>query len=238
MNATARLVGVAPDTVSKLLVNAGTACASFHDENVRELGCQYIQCDEMWSYTYCRAPNLPEAKATPSDAGDIWTWTAIDQQSKLLVSWYVGNRGLLSAKSLMFDLRSRLAGNVQITTDGHAPYPEAVEAAFGMDVDYAQSVGVQGLARAVIGAPDMAHITTSHNERHNLTMRMSMKRYARSTNAFSKKLVNHCHNLAIYGVWYNWCRPHNALGGATTPAMAAGLADYPKDMDWMVGLSK
>jgi IS1 family transposase len=253
MRSISRVVGVSINTVTKLLVDAGTACAAYHDEHVRGVTASRIQCDEIWSFCYAKAKNVARAKAAPGDAGDVWTWSALDSDSKLVVSWLVGGRDSDYAIEFMDDLRSRLENRVQLTTDGHKAYLEAVEGAFGGDVDYAQLVKLYGEPKekgperkyspsvclgarktAVEGNPDPACVSTSHVERHNLTMRMSMRRFTRLTNAFSKKVENHCHALALYFVWYNFCRIHKSL--RVTPAMAAGVTDTLRDMEWIAGL--
>ena len=194
-----RVAGVSINTVTKLLVDAGTVCATFHDEMVRNVAATRVQCDKIWSFCY----------AKPANAGDVWTWTGLDAESKLVVSWMAGGRDSDYAMMFMDDLRSRLANGVQLTTDGHKAYLEAVEGAFE-------------------GNPDLAHVSRSYTERHNLTMRMQMRRFTRLTNAFSKKVENHLHSLALYFVWYNWVRTHKAHKLA--PAMAAGLTDKLMDM--------
>ena len=252
MRSTSRITGVSINTVAKLLVDAGRACAAFHEEHVVEVPARLVQCDEIWSFCYAKRRNVGNAVAAPDGAGDVWTWTALDPDSKLIVSWLVGSRDADTGIEFMDDLRGRLANRVQLTTDGHRAYLEAVEGAFGGDVDYAQLVKIYGKAEeeaerrysppvcigtrkaVVVGSPDLAEASTSLVERHNLTMRMSMRRFTRLTNAFSKKLENHCHALALYFVWYNWVRPHKSLG--MTPAMAAGLAMQPYTWDWLVGL--
>ncbi len=254
MRSISRVVDVSFNTVVKLLADAGRACEAYHDETVRNVPAKRVQCDEIWSFCYAKAKNVPMAKAAPEGAGDVWTWTALDIDSKLLVTWLVGGRDSDYAIELMDDLRSRLANRVQLTTDGHRAYLEAVEGAFGGDIDYAQLVKLYGedksqsperqyspsvctgaRKRSVEGEPDPTKISTSHVERHNLTMRMSMRRFTRLTNAFSKKIENHCHALALYFVWYNFCRQHKSLGGIS-PAMAAGVSDTLHDMEWIVSL--
>jgi len=246
MRSISRVCDVSINTVSKLLVDAGTACAAFHDEKVRGVKASRVQCDEIWAFTHCKQRNVPTAKATPQGAGDTWTWTGIEADSKLIVSWLVGGRDSGCAIEFMDDLRSRLANRVQLTTDGHKAYLEAVEGAFGSDVDYGQLVKLFGAAPEALkgryspaectgirririeGNPDPNHVSTSYVERQNLTMRMSMRRFTRLTNAHSTKVANHCHALALYFTWYNWVRIHSAI--RVTPAMAAGLTD--KLMDW------
>ena len=249
MRATARLADVSFNTVAKLLTDAGKVCADLHDEMVQGVTASRIQCDEIWSFTYAKQKNVKTAKAAPSEAGDTWTWTALDSDSKLIVSWLVGGRDSEYAIEFMDDLRSRLANRVQLTTDGHKAYLEAVEGAFGGDVDYAQLIKLYGEApeaqkryspttcvgarkRRIEGNPDRAAVSTSYVERQNLTMRMHMRRFTRLTNAFSKKFENHMHMVALYTVWYNFIRIHKTL--RVTPAMEAGLSDALWDMDDLV----
>jgi IS1 family transposase len=236
-----RVCGVSINTVSKLLVDAGMACATYHDEMVRNVAAKRIQSDEIWSFTYAKAKNVRGAKAAPDGAGDTWTWTALDSDSKLMVSWWVGDRTVDTGVPFLRDLQSRLANRIQLTTDGHGAYLHSVARTFGNDIDFAQLVKIYKESgetvrgryspsecigtrcNVVKGNPDQDHVSTSHAERQNLTMRMSMRRFTRLTNAFSKKFQNHCHSLAIYFVWYNWIRKHKSIG--TTPAIAAGLTD-------------
>ena len=240
MRSISRVADVSINTVSKLLVEAGEACLILHDDTVRNVKASRVQCDEIWSFCHAKQKNVATAKAAPEGAGDVWTWTALDADTKLIVSFYVGDRSGESAMVLMDDLRARLANRVQLTTDGHKAYLEAVEGAFGADVDFAQLVKLYGPTITApgryspaecIGAkkvrregnPDIAHVSTSYVERQNLTMRMSMRRFTRLTNGFSKKLDNHIHALALYFAFYNFCRIHKTL--RMSPAMAAGITD-------------
>lgn len=251
MRSISRVVGVSINTVTKLLVEAGEACATYHDETVRDVNVARVQCDEIWSFCYAKAKNVATAKAAPEEAGDVWTWTALDADSKMILSYLVGGRDAAYANEFMHDVASRLATRVQLTTDGHGPYLEAVEGAFGIDVDFATLIKQYGPAPegtkrysppVCVGArkerwtgnPDSKHVSTSYVERQNLTMRMSMRRFTRLTNAFSKKIDNHIHMLSLYFVHYNFCRIHKTLRMA--PAMAAGVSDTLRDMEWVVGL--
>ncbi len=246
MRSISRVTGVSINTVTKLLVDAGRACAEFHDEAVRHVKAERVQCDEIWSFTYAKGAHVLSAKAAPQRAGDTWTWTALDADSKLIISWLVGPRVKDAARGFMYDLSMRLGGSpVQITTDGLRAYVDAVWENFGESVDFGQLVKLYGptpigqhrysppecvgaVKTPVFGNPDPDYISTSFVERQNLTMRMQMRRFTRLTSGFSKKFENHCHALAIYFVWYNWIRIHATL--RVTPAMAAGLTD--KLMDW------
>ena len=251
MRSISRIADVSINTVGKLLVEAGEACLALHDETVRNVKASRIQCDEIWSFCYAKQKNVADAKAAPDGAGDVWTWTAIDADTKLMVSYFVGDRSGESAMIVMDDLRSRLSNRVQLTTDGHKAYVEAVEGAFGADVDYAQLVklygsiggagpekryspadctGIKKVRRE--GNPDIAHVSTSHVERMNLSIRMQNRRFTRLTNAFSKKLDNHIHALALYFAFYNFCRIHKTL--RVTPAMAAGITDRLWSLDDIV----
>jgi IS1 family transposase len=251
MRSISRVADVSINTVSKLLVEAGEACLALHDEMVRSVRAPRIQCDELWSFCYAKAKNVAPAKAAPEGAGDVWTWTAIDPETKLILSFFVGDRSPQSAASFMIDLRLRVKGRPQITTDQYGAYIAGVEKAFGSRVDFAQLVKIYRQMKGsnpevryspgecvgtkkrwVQGNPDEAHISTSHVERQNLTMRMSMRRFTRLTNAFSKKLDNHIHALALYFVFYNFCRIHKSL--RVTPAMAASVTDRLWSLDDIV----
>lgn len=251
MRAVSRVCDVSINTVSKLLVDAGLACARFHDENVRGVKAKDIQCDEIWSFIYSKQKNAPKAEAAPVRAGDVWTWTAIDRDSKLILSYLVGRRDAEYAGAFIQDVADRLASRVQLITDGHKAYLQAVENAFGDDVDYAQLVKVYGEApeaekryspadcigtskRRVTGSPDNGQVSTSHVERSNLSMRMHMRRFTPLTNAHSKKFENHCHMIVLYTVWYNYARINSAVRAA--PAMAAGISDRLWDMADIVKL--
>jgi IS1 family transposase len=232
-------------------VKAGKVCAAFHDDQVRGVKAQRVQVDEIWSFTYAKAKNIEKAKSAPQGAGDAWTWTAIDADSKLVISWLVGGRSLEYAVPLMQDLKSRLANRVQLTSDGHKANLTAVEDAFDGDVDYAMLVKIYGasgenetryspakclgaIPQEVCGDPDPKHISTSYAERQNLTMWMHMRRFTRLTNGFSKKFENHMHMVALYTVFYNFTKIHKTL--KVTPAMEAGIADKVWTMTDLVDL--
>ncbi|RJX34308.1 MAG: DDE domain-containing protein [Desulfarculus sp.] len=249
MRAISRVVGCSINTINKLLVDAGNTCLEFHDKMVQGVKSRRIQCDEIWSYYYAKQKNVPKSKQ--GEAGDIWTWTAIDADSKLICSWLVGDRSAETGYAFMQDLATRLATRVQLTTDGHKAYLEAVEGAFGADIDFAMLVKMYGsppeaekrysppevigcAVTPITGKPDPKHISTSYAERQNLTMRMSMRRFTRLTNAFSKKLENHCHALALYFTYYNFIRVHKTL--RVTPAMEAGLIDHLMTFEDLVAL--
>jgi len=255
MRSISRIVGVSINTVTKLLEDAGEACAAYHNEHVRNVSSRRIQCDEIWSFCYAKEKNVPtEMKGTPG-LGDVWTWTAIDADSKLIVSYMIGRRDASYAKALMDDLAGRLSARVQLTTDGHKAYLEAVEGAFGADIDYAMLIKLYGNTEgkgderryspaectgtekhSINGNPDEQHISTSYVERQNLTMRMSMRRFTRLTNGFSKKLENHHHAIALYFMFYNFCRIHKTL--RVTPAMETGISDHVWGFEEIVGLLK
>ena len=229
----------------KLLRDVGKACLEYQDGVMHDLPCKKLQCDEIWSFVYAKEKNVPEDKQGQLGYGDVWTWTAIDADTKLVPSWLAGYRDASCAYQFMSDLKSRLANRVQITTDGHKVYLWAIEDTFGRDVDYAMLIKLYGNEpeserrysnadcigaepRIIQGNPDPTQISTSYAERQNLTMRMSMRRFTRLTNAFSKKLENHTYAIALYFLHYNFVRPHKTLANPypRTPAMAAGISDH------------
>lgn len=250
IRSTARMTGVSKPTILKLLAELGTECAAFHNATVRNIRTQRVQCDEIWQFVGAKAKNVtPEQKA--QGWGDVWTWTAIDADTKLIISWTLGPRDATSAWWFMRDLTSRLISRVQLTTDGHHVYYSAVEEAFASEIDYAQLVKVYGAPReasvrysparmlsthkeVIRGNPDPKHISTSFVERSNLSMRMGMRRFTRLTNAFSKKADNHAHAISLYFLHYNFARIHGTL--RTTPAMAAGISDHVWSIEEIVEL--
>jgi IS1 family transposase len=250
IRATCRMTGVAKGTVLKLLGDLGKVCAAYHDEHVRNVPIKRVQCDEIWSFCYGKDRNISDERKAEG-AGSLWTWTALDADSKLIVSYLCGGRDATWAKLFMEDVASRLTTRVQITTDGHKAYVEAIEGAFGMEVDYAMLIKLYGTpatpetryspgecigiaTKVLSGNPAPKYISTSYVERQNLTMRMSMRRFTRLTNAFSKKVENHEHMLAIYFLYYNFCRVHQTL--RVTPAMESGLASSIWTIEDMVKL--
>jgi IS1 family transposase len=246
------MTGIAKNTVAKLLVELGACCTRFMDGVMRNLPCQRIQADEIWSFVGAKQKNVrPHHFADGGYAGDVWTWTAIDADTKLVPCWMVGERDANAARDFIEDLAGRLANRIQLTTDGLKVYLNAVDRAFGGEIDYAQLVKVYGIdpegekryspaictsceSHPVSGAPDPKHINTSYVERQNLSMRMSMRRFTRLTNAFSKKIENHAAAVALYFTWYNFGRVHQTL--KTTPAVKAGVADHVWTVEEIVAL--
>jgi IS1 family transposase len=250
MRATVRMTGAAKNTVVKLLEDMGTACAAYHDEHVRNIRVRRLQCDEIWCFVGAKAKNVYLDKKAEG-WGDIWTWVGIDADTKLVVGYLVGGRDAGWALEFMQDCADRIRGRVQVTTDGHKAYFSAVEGAFGMDVDYAMLQKIYGASgepekryspatcigcdmKVVSGNPDPKHVSTSYVERQNLTMRMSMRRFTRLTNGFSKKAANHCHSVALHYMYYNFCRVHQTL--RVTPAMEAGIANHVWTVEELIAL--
>lgn len=242
LRAVSRLADCSINTVTKLLVDVGTACAEHQDTALRNLPCKRVQCDEIWSFVYARDKNASQEMKDAGLAGDIWTWTALCADTKLMVSWALGRRDIETAIEFMTDVAGRLANRVQLTTDGHKPYLNAVEAAFGEDIDYARLVKVYSnkgdfvaaTKNPVVGAPKAADISTSYVERSNLTMRMHMRRFTRLTNAFSKKVENHMHAISLHFMYYNFGKVHKTL--RVTPAMQAGVTDHVWSLEQIVNV--
>ena len=256
LRSTARITGTSVNTVVKLLKEVGVACLEYQDRIMHNLTCKKLQVDEIWSFIYSKDKNVPEDKMGQFGYGDIWTFTAIDAETKLIPSWEVGLRDIHFAHNFINDLKSRLANRVQITTDGHKMYLEAVESSFGSEVDYAQLVKlyeqepesekryspwecISTEKHVIQGNPDTKAISTSFVERQNLTMRMSLRRFTRLTNGFSKKVANHVLALSVYFMYYNFARPHKTLANPypRTPAMVAGIADHVWTIEEIVKLA-
>jgi IS1 family transposase len=254
IRATTRITGAAKNTITKLVVDLGEVCADYQDRVLVDLPCKTIEADEIWNFVGSKAKNVPEGHEDDPNYGDVWTWTALDADSKLIVCWYVGNRKQADADAFMRDLRSRLAGRIQLTTDGHPSYPNAVGMAFRHNIDFAQLVKQYATpagegrysppvctgarVRVDRGDPDPARISTSYVERQNLTMRMGMRRFTRLTNGFSKKMKNLEHAVSLHYMHYNFARPHSTLANPypRTPAMAAGVADHVWSLTELAGL--
>jgi len=253
INSVVRMTGITKQTILRLLADLGTACAKYQDQRLRNLPCRRVQADEIWSFCLAKDKNLPEDLKGKFGFGSVWTWTAICADTKLMVSWLVGERSAPYAKKFMDDLASRLAHRVQLTTDGHKPYLQAVEGAFGSEIDYAmlekiyaappqenaqtryspaQCCGTR--THKIMGDPATHHISTSYAERMNLSIRMMNSRFTRLTNAHSKKLANHIHALNLTFMWYNFARINQAL--RVTPAMAAGVSDHLWSVNEIIGL--
>jgi len=254
LRAASRLADCSINTVTKLLVDVGTACAEYQDSALRNLPCKRIQCDEIWSFVGAKQKNVPAEREGEFGVGDVWTWTAICADTKIIASWMVGDRGAAAANAFIADLAGRLSNRIQLTTDGHKVYVDAVERAFGSDIDYAMLVKVYGEGPVsperkyspsehigtktvrIEGEPNPAHISTSYVERQNLTMRMSMRRFTRLSNAFSKKVDNHMHAVALHFMHYNFGRIHKTL--RVTPAMEAGVSDHVWSLEEIAALMK
>lgn len=253
IRATVRITGVAKNTVVKLLVDVGQACLEYQDKTLRNLTCSKIQCDEIWAYCYAKEKNVPKDRKGVFGYGDVWTFTAICADSKLIPCWHIGRRDIENATDFMKDLAGRLKNKVQLTTDGHKMYLEAVESAFGADIDFSQLIKIYGNSpeseiryspaectgiekHKITGSPTDKDVSTSYVERQNLTMRMSMRRFTRLTNGFSKKIENMFYATSLYFMYYNFCRIHQAL--RVTPAMEAGVTDRLWEIEDIVGLLK
>lgn len=253
LRATARMTDTAINTVVKLLIDVGKACAEYQNQALRNLKCTRLQCDEIWSFCYAKAKNVPGDKKGQFGYGDVWTWTAICADSKLVPAWLVGDRTAETALIFIADLSSRFSHKVQLTTDGHRAYLTAVNEVFGSDIDYAMLVKIYGEGvesktekryspakfieskkEVISGNPDPRHISTSYAERQNLTMRMSMRRFTRLTNAFSKKVENLAHAVSLHFMFYNFGRIHKTL--SVTPAMEAGISDHVWTLEEIAGL--
>jgi len=252
IRSTVRMTGIAKNTVVKLLVELGAACSEYQGRVMRNLPCRRIQCDEVWAFVACKQKNVTPEKAQAGVCGDIWTWTALDAETKLIPCWLIGQRDATAARDFIEDLASRLANRVQLTTDGHKPYLMAVDRAFGEQIDYAQLVKIYGSepegqkryspaqcigtrVAPIVGEPDPEHISTSYIERSNLPIRMGTRRFTRLTNAFSKKIENHAAAVALFFMYSNFGRKHQTLG--TTPAVKTGITDHIWSINEIVALA-
>lgn len=245
------MTGASKVTILRLLESLGPVCAAYQDKMVRNLSCKRVQCDEIWQFCYAKDKNVPSDKRSTFGYGDVWTWVAMCADTKLVITWQIGTRGAATAFEFMHDLAGRLSNRVQLTTDGHRVYLNAVESAFGSEIDYAMLVKIYGQDAAndtkyspaecidckpirIVGLPDPKHISTSFIERQNLTMRMGMRRFTRLTNGFSKKVENHGHAIALHYMHYNFCRVHQTL--RVTPAMEGGITDHVWEINELVSL--
>lgn len=253
IRSTERIAGADKKTILRLLVQLGEACRDYQDRTLVDLPCKKIQADEIWAFCYAKDKNLPESMKDKPGVGSIWTWTAICADTKLVPSFHVGTRDAACAYEFMSDLASRLRGRIQLTTDGHKAYLSAVDGAFGRNIDYAMLIKQYGEPigeehryspaectgthiEEIMGHPKERDVSTSYAERQNLNMRMGIRRFTRLTNAFSKKIENHRHAVSLYYMYYNFCRIHQTT--RVTPAMAAGVADHPWEVEEIVGLLK
>lgn len=256
VRATCRLTGAAKGTVLKLLCELGEVVSDYQHQRLRNLSCKRVQCDEIWSFCYAKDATIPSYKVQPGETGSVWTWIALDADTKLVITYHVGTRDAASARHFMHDLAKRLANRVQLTTDGHHAYLQATYAAFEGEIDYAMMVKLYGPDRSygrysppkctgirldvIDGEPDLKHISTAFIERQNLTLRMSNRRFTRLTNGFSKKIENHEASISLQFMTYNFCRPHLTLtknaGRPMTPAMAAGVSDHVWTLDEVIAL--
>jgi IS1 family transposase len=253
IRSTVRITGAAKNTVTKLLVDVGKACAEYQNKTLRNLTCKRLKIDEVWSFCYSKQKNVPKKYKAKFGYGDVWTFTAIDAGTKLVPSWLIGTRNAYTASIFLKDLASRLKNKAQLTSDGHKMYLEAVESVFGINIDYAQLIKIYGtppeaekryspaecievISKHIIGNPKPKHISTSYVERQNLTMRMGMRRFTRLTNAFSKKVENLAHAIALHFMHYNFCRIHRTL--RVTPAMEAGITDRLWNIEDIIDLAE
>lgn len=242
LRATSRLSGVSYNTVLKTMVETGRACSEYQDKALRNLSCKKFEIDEIWSFTYCKQKNVNKVLKPREENGDCWTWVAMCPDTRLVPSWYVGDRNMKSAKIFTADLAERLSGRVSISSDGYKAYVEAIDDAFGEEVDYGMVVKQYGANNRYVGSErnvvvgNPVKITTSLVERQNLTIRMGSRRFTRKTNGFSKKVENHAYAVSLHFMYYNFGRIHKTL--RVTPAMEAGLTDHIWDIGEIVSLVK